>query len=83
MFGIGWDLLQPKGNIIAPIVFIPVKKKMGGSFAIKASFQSMLKALYAFAQDELTNQLNHESHLLFTRESIFHKSSKVTQSPPK
>ena len=27
MFGIGWDLLQPKGNIIAPIVFIPAKKK--------------------------------------------------------
>ena len=27
MFGIGWDVLQPKGNIIAPIVFIPAKKK--------------------------------------------------------
>ena len=25
MFGIGWDLLQPKGNIIAPIVCIPAK----------------------------------------------------------
>ena len=38
MFGIGWDVLQPKGDIIAPIVFIPVKKKMTinmGSFAIK------------------------------------------------
>ena len=26
MFGIGWDVLQPKGNIIAPIVFIPAQK---------------------------------------------------------
>ena len=26
MFGIGGDLLQPKGNIIAPIVFIPAEK---------------------------------------------------------
>ena len=49
MFGIGWDALQPKGNIIAPIVFIPAKKKtpkMRGSFAIKSTFQSMLKAIY-------------------------------------
>ena len=45
MFGIGWDVLQPKGNIIAPIVFIPAKK-MRGSFAIKPSIQSMLKAIY-------------------------------------
>ena len=46
MFRIGWDvLLQPKGNIIAPMVFIPAKKtpKMGGTFAMK----SMLKAIYA------------------------------------
>ena len=37
MFGIGWDVFQPKGNIIAPIVFIPAKKtpKIRGSFAIK------------------------------------------------
>ena len=50
MFGIGWDLLQPKGNIIAPIVFIPAKKntpKIRGSFAIKPSDTSMLKAIYA------------------------------------
>ena len=26
MFGIGWNILQSKGNIIAPIVFIPAKK---------------------------------------------------------
>ena len=26
MFGISWDILQPKGNITAPIVFIPAKK---------------------------------------------------------
>ena len=26
MFGIGWDALQPKGNIIAPIVFLQAKK---------------------------------------------------------
>ena len=48
MFGIGWDVLQPKGNIIAPIVFIPAKKKtpiMRGSFAIKPSLLSMLKTL--------------------------------------
>ena len=48
MFGIGWDVLQPKGNIIAPIVFIPAKKtpKMRGSFAMKPSQMSMLKAIY-------------------------------------
>ena len=47
MFGIGWDLLQPKGNIIAPIVFIPAKKKtpkIRGSFAMKRNQMSMLKA---------------------------------------
>ena len=40
MFGIGWDVLQPKGNIIAPIVFIPAQKKtpkMRGSFAMQAT----------------------------------------------
>ena len=26
MFGIGWDVLHAKGNIIIPIVFIPSKK---------------------------------------------------------
>ena len=48
MFGIGWDVLQPKGNIIAPIVFIPAKKtpKMRGSFAMKPSQRSMLKAIH-------------------------------------
>ena len=49
MFGIGWDLLQPKGNIIAPIVFIPAKKKppkMRVSFAMKPSQRSMLKAIH-------------------------------------
>ena len=47
MFGIGWDLLQPKGNIIAPIVFIPAKKTpiMRGSFAMQGSKVSMLKAI--------------------------------------
>ena len=52
MFGIGWDLLQPKGNIIAPIVFIPAKKtpKMRDSFAMKASQRSMLKAIHALPQ---------------------------------
>ena len=50
IFGFGWDILQPKGNIIAPIVFIPAKKtpKMRGSFAIKPTFQSMLKAIYDY-----------------------------------
>ena len=50
MFGIGWDLLQPKGNIIAPIVFIPAKTKtpkMRGSFAMQATRMSMLKAIRA------------------------------------
>ena len=49
MFGIGWDVLQPKGNIIAPIIFTPAKKKqpkMKGSFAMKPSQMSMLKAIY-------------------------------------
>ena len=49
MFEIGWDVLQPKGNIIAPIVFIPAKKhppKMRGSFAMKPTRMSMLKAIY-------------------------------------
>ena len=48
MFGIGWDLLQSKGNIIAPIVFIPAKKtpKIRGSFAIKPSKTPMLKVIY-------------------------------------
>ena len=27
MFGIGWNLLQPRGNIIAPIVFLTAKKR--------------------------------------------------------
>ena len=48
MFGIGWDVLQPKGNIIAPIIFIPAKKKqpkMRGGFAMKPSRMFMLKAL--------------------------------------
>ena len=47
MFGIGLALLQPKGNIIAPIVFIPAKNapKIRGSFAIKPSDTSMLKAI--------------------------------------
>ena len=46
MFGIGWDILQPNGNTIAPIVFIPAQKtpKMRG--AIKPTFQSILKATY-------------------------------------
>ena len=51
MFVIGWDLLQPKGNSIAPIVFIPDKKKtpiMRGSFAIKPSKMSMLKAICGY-----------------------------------
>ena len=51
MFGIGWDLLQPKGNIIALIVFIPAKKKspkIRGSFAMKLSKTSMLKAICGF-----------------------------------
>ena len=46
--GIGWDVLQPKGNIIAPTVFIPAKKKtpkMRGSFAMQAARMSMLKAI--------------------------------------
>ena len=49
MFGIGWDLLQPKRNIIAPIVFIPAEKtpKMRGSFAMQATRVSMLKAIRA------------------------------------
>ena len=44
MLGIGWDLLQPKGNIIAPIVFMTAKKtpKIRGSFAIKPSRTSRL-----------------------------------------
>ena len=39
MFGIGWDVLQPKGNIIGPIIFISAKKKskIRGSFAMKPS----------------------------------------------
>ena len=43
MFGIGWDVLQPKGNIISLIVFIPAKKthKMRGSFAMKPSRMSI------------------------------------------
>ena len=48
MFGIGWDVLHPKGNIIAPIIFIPAKKKtpkMRVSFAIQPSKMSMLKAI--------------------------------------
>ena len=48
MFGIGWDLLQPKGNIIAPIVFIPAKKTpimRGYSFAMQASQMSLSKAI--------------------------------------
>ena len=52
MFGIGWDVLQPKDNIIAPIVFIPAKKKtpkMKGSFAMKPSQMSMLKAIYGWS----------------------------------
>ena len=50
MFGIGWDVLQPKGNIMAPIVFIPAKKTpiMRGSFAIKGSVMSLLKAIRAY-----------------------------------
>ena len=58
MFGIGWDVLQPKANIIAPIVFIPAKKKppkIRGSFAIQPSKMSMLKAIcdsaHNFAKD--------------------------------
>ena len=50
MFGIGWDVLQPKGNIIAPKVFIPAKKNppiMRGSFAMQATRMFMLKAIYA------------------------------------
>ena len=52
MFGIGWDLLQPKGNIIAPIVFIPAKKTpiMRGSFAMQASRMSMLKAIRDYSE---------------------------------
>ena len=53
MFGIGWDLLQPKDNIIAPIDFIPAQKKtpiMRGSFAIKGSVMSLLKAICGFTQ---------------------------------
>ena len=48
MFGIGWDILQPKGNITPPIVFIPAKKtpKMRGTFAMKTSQRSMLKAIH-------------------------------------
>ena len=49
MFGIGWDLLQSKDNIIALIVFIPAKKntpKMRGSFAMQATKVSMLKAIH-------------------------------------
>ena len=45
-----WHLLQPKGNIIASIVFIPAKKKtpkIRGSFAIFLSKRSMLKAIPA------------------------------------
>ena len=58
MFGIGWDLLQPKGNIIAPIVFIPAQKtrKMRGSFAIKPTFQSMLKAIYGTTDSRSINK---------------------------
>ena len=26
MFRIGWDVLQPKGNNVVPIVFLPAKK---------------------------------------------------------
>ena len=49
MFGIGWDLLQPKDNIIALTVFIPAQKppKIRGSFAIFPSKRSMLKAIPA------------------------------------
>ena len=39
MFGIGWHVLRPKGNIIAPIVFITAKKKtpkIRGSFCDEA-----------------------------------------------
>ena len=59
MFGIGWDVLQPKGNIIAPIVFIPAKKTpiMRGSFAMQATRMSMLKAICAKRQ--LTAQTAH------------------------
>ena len=53
MFGIGWDLLQPKGNIIAPIVFIPAQKtpKMRVSFAMKTSQRPMLKAIHGVSQN--------------------------------
>ena len=53
MFEIGWGILQPKGNIIAPIVFILAKKtpKMRGSFAMKPTRMSMLKAIYGILRD--------------------------------
>ena len=57
MFGIGWDVLQPKGNIIAPIVFIPAKKKtpkMRGSFAMQATKMSMLKAIHGYSYRPVT-----------------------------
>ena len=42
MFRIGWELLQSKDNIIAKET-----PKIRGSFAMKASNKSMLKAIYA------------------------------------
>ena len=51
MFGIGWDILQPKGNIIAPIVFIPAKKKLLRTCPLFTVSQDATQSLPSLARE--------------------------------
>ena len=64
MFGIGWDVLQPKSNIIAPILFIPAKIR--GSFVIFPSKTSMLKAICAISNVSLSGPTVQNTSLPLT-----------------